>query len=112
MLDFEKKETDDGTEVKKTVINDSDGDGHESVTEYIEKKNLERNESEPQQTEEKVKEKNEDEEKVKEVVQTVARAVPHFTSFALGGLAGSTLAPLIKDLRDKKKILDKLSGNN
>lgn len=101
------------TTIEKTY--DPDGDGKESVSEYIEKKKIDADtqsaEEDAQKTEKKSKQK-EDEEKIKNTigrvasgigntVQTVASVVPHTVSFGLG-LGASQLADIFNDYFKKK----------
>lgn len=86
---------------------DSDGDGQESVTEYIEKKKIAsnaKNEEEEQVKEEKKDKNKKDLEKLGNAVKTTASVVgsiPHFAAFSLGA-GTSALAKLFADqLQDK-----------
>lgn len=101
------------TSVDKNEPYDKDGDGHESVSEYIEKKKITSNADnveEEQKTEKKNKQKEELEKFGKVAsgigntignVASVATAIPHIAAFGLG--AGSaSLAKMFADyLKDK-----------
>lgn len=102
MFEIEKeKQTEDGNELEKVI--EKKDDGRESISEYIEKQKEQRLEDKEDKEKEKTEKKNEQDEEVKNVLSTtgqVISAVPHFASFALGGLAGGTLTKLI-DAYDK-----------
>ena len=94
-MEIEKEKTEDnGNEVHKMSI--SVDDGRESVGEYIEKKNKERENSKSDNIVPKENMAEKDKETLKNVVSTIGQ-VPHFVSFALGG----GIMNAIKELRDK-----------
>ena len=111
-LEMEQKPTEDGN-IKKTTIEetyDPDGDGQESVTEYIEKKKIGADAKDNEETLEKAQKgekRKQEEEKIKNTigkvasgvgnaVQTVASVVPHVASFGLG-LGSRELAQIFAD---------------
>lgn len=107
---------DQKNEINKTVteIYDKDGDGHESVTEYVEKKRIDsaaKKDIEEQQKQEK-KEKGKEKLKkainvAKSVGNTVAEVaknpVPHVALLGAMGMTPAILAKIFTDgIKDKK----------
>ena len=101
-----KKDLNNDNEVQKKDVNeslfakggdmyDSDGDGKESVTEYIEKKKMSsdaKNAEEEQGKKEKKNKNDEDLEKLGNAVgkvTSVVTSIPHFAAFGLGAGVGS-----------------------
>lgn len=89
--------------VKEEEMYDADGDGQESVTEYIEKKKIlsdAKNEEEEQAKKEKKDKNKEDLQQLGNVVgkvTSVITSVPHYAAFGLGMGAGG-LAEKIKEM--------------
>lgn len=86
---------------------DKDGDGQESVSEYIEKKKMSSDAKKGEEDEKKEKkDKNkEDLEKLGNAVRTgasVVSSIPHFAAFGLG-LGTGGLAGIMKDMLTGKK---------
>lgn len=85
---------------KENEMYDKDGDGKESVTEYIEKKKISsdaKNAEEEQGKKEKKNKNKEDLEKLGNVVgkvTSVVSSIPHFAAFGLGMGAGGVAEKL------------------
>lgn len=89
---------------------DLDNDGHESVSEYYQKKKAERDANKEKLLQKKKERRNKDEEDAKALmhgVGTVISAVPHFASFALGAGAGGGFKWLYDEY---KKLREKENG--
>ena len=101
------------TSVDKNEPYDKDGDGHESVSEYIEKKKITSN-ADNTEEEQKTAKKNKQKEELEKVgkiasgvgnaignIASVATAIPHVAAFGLG--AGSaSLAKMFADYLKEK----------
>lgn len=86
---------------------DKDGDGQESVSEYIEKKKMSSDAKKGEEDEKKEKKdkSKEDLEKLGNAVRTgasVVSSIPHFAAFGLG-LGTGGLAGIMKDMLTGKK---------
>ena len=111
---FEQTKNEDGTtKIKKDEIYDADGDGHESVSEYIEKKKI-TPEGEEEVTEKKKKGSEKDKEvlekvgKVAGTVSNVISSVPKFAAFSLGAGAGAGAEKFANLLR---QLIKENNGN-
>ena len=93
---------------KDEEMYDKDGDGQESVTEYIEKKRMSsnaKNDEEENAKKEKKDKNKEDLEKLGNAIRTgasVVTSIPHFAAFGLG-LGTGGLAGIMKDMLNGKK---------
>ncbi len=92
--EVQKKDVNESLFAKGNDMYDSDGDGKESVTEYIEKKKMSsdaKNAEEEQGKKEKKNKNDEDLEKLGNAVgkvTSVVSSIPHFAAFGLGMGAG------------------------
>lgn len=93
---------------KDEEMYDKDGDGQESVTEYIEKKRMSsnaKNDEEENAKKEKKDKNKEDLEKLGNAIRTgasVVTSIPHFAAFGLG-LGTGGLVGIMKDMLNGKK---------